>query len=426
MTLPKIYIGSPSVVSAFGEDNDTWTALMNGQSGIGPITKFDAAGLNMPTRIASEIVVDYDYLADVTGIKPGTFTREFDDFVAHAMLASMNSLSNGNVYKHLLEDPLMAGITVGSGGSGLPSFEHLVEVTCDGYPQDRKVRLENMLRILKFLINMPTGQLSIHHQLRGPNETFGDACAAGSKAIIGAARAIALGEARLMLSGGTEGVINRTSLAAFNLMDPRGSTGGAMSMRNDDPTTASRPYQLGRDGFVPGEGAAFCVLTDTQTEASIAEVIGWASTGDAYSMFAPTPDGSGALATMKKALQMAGIGSAEVDVVISHGTSTPAGDASETQAMRQLFEGFANDVMVYTPKGALGHWLGASGPLGVWTALKAMETQQLPITHGLTEETLDPDCSGLGHLVRGEPIDIVLVNAFGFGGTNASLVLRKL
>jgi|GEM_PF-480793 len=420
----RVYLRNAGVCSAFGGNDATWAALMAGKSGVGRIANFDAAGLGLPTQVASEIpAFDEEALAHL-GLRTRDLAGEISPFVLYALAAAHETMGGLNWRDAPLADQLRAGICLGSGGSGLPAFEALTEATLAGYPE-RKERLRHMRDIFRFLINMPTGQLSIRYGLRGPEETFGDACAAGLKAIIGAVRCVLLDEADVMLAGGTEAVICRTAMAAFNLMDPRGSTGGAMTLHNDDPAGASCPGSVNHDGFVMGEGAA-TVLVQKEPPASgfYAEVAGYASTGDADNMAVPPGDGSAAYNALNLALSRAGMPPEGLDAVILHYTSTAAGDKAESLGLRNLLGDHAAKVMAYAPKAALGHWLGASGPLGTWVAMQAMQRHELPPALNLTPETLDPDCAGLGHFVRGKPIKVVAVLAMGFGGTNAALVLK--
>ncbi|MCG8590370.1 MAG: beta-ketoacyl-ACP synthase II [Proteobacteria bacterium] len=388
--------------------DDTFEAALAGRSGVGPIRQFDATGF--PARIAAEVDAEID-----VGDLPAKEVRRMDRGVQFAVAAAREAVADAKLE---LSDAQRnrAGVAIGSGVGGLGTF----------LENERKLREQGPRRVSPFSIpmgiaNMPSGVVSIQHGLRGPNLCHVSACATGTHAVGEGARAVARGDADVMVVGGSEAPILGLSLAGFAAMR-------ALSVRNDDPEAASRPFDRGRDGFVIGEGAAVLVLeslahAEARGARVRAEVVGYAATADALHMAAPDEGGEGALRCMRMALEDAGEPSEAVGYINAHATSTPAGDRAEARAIQALLGDRAGAVPVSATKSMTGHLLGAAGALEAILCVRALEAGQLPPTINLDDP--DPDCA-LDHVVgtgRRAEIRLALSNSFGFGGTNASLLL---
>lgn len=389
---------------------DNWDRLMKGESGIGPITCFDASAYT--TRIAGE-VRDFnpeDFVAKKE-------VRKMDVFLTYAVAGARLAFDDSAL---TVDEDLSRrmGVILGCGLGGLRTFEQGYDVLLKGGPR----------RVSPFFIpmligNMASGLISINHHLLGPNLSIQTACAAGTHAVGQAYHMIRSGIADAMATGGVESTITKLAVAGFNAMR-------ALSTRNDEPQRASRPFDKERDGFVLGEGCAVLILEELDRARNrgakiYAEVIGFGLSGDAFHMAAPSPGGDGAARCMQMALDDAGIAPAEVDYINAHGTSTDLNDKYETQAIKTVFGDHAYRLAVSSTKSMTGHLLGAAGGIeAAYTAL-ALNRGALPPT--INYDTPDPDCDldYVPNQARKVAIRTAMSNSFGFGGTNGTIVLRK-
>lgn len=396
----------------------TWSRLLAGQSGARRVTEFEVDDL--PCKIACRIPV-----GDGTH---GTFNpdewmepkeqRKVDPFIIYAVAAADQALADAKWAPESDEDQIRTGVLIGSGIGGL---EGIVEA---GYTlRDRGPRRISPFFIPGRLINLASGHVSIKHKLRGPNHSVVTACSTGAHAIGDASRLIACGDADVMVAGGTESPVSRISLAGF------AACKALSTARNDDPTAASRPYDEDRDGFVMGEGAGIVVLEELQHALArgakiYAEVIGYGLSGDAYHITAPSEDGEGAQRCMEMALKRAGITPDDIDYINSHGTSTMA-DTIELGAVERVVGDAASKISMSSTKSSIGHLLGAAGSTEAVFCVLAIRDNIAPATINLDNPSKETKIDLVPHKPRERKIDIALSNSFGFGGTNASLVLRR-
>jgi 3-oxoacyl-[acyl-carrier-protein] synthase II len=409
--LRRVVITGIGLITPIGKNKDeNWQSIRDGRSGIGPITRFDAQ--HHASRIAGE-VKDYD---------PNQYfdrkeVRKFDPFIQFALIAADESVKDSGLDLAAV-DKERAGIYIGSGIGGIQTIETNKEILLQKGPD----------RISPFFLpaciaNLATGQVSIKFGFKGPNLANCTACATGTHAIGDSFRILQRGEADIMLAGGAEYPITPLGVAGFTAMR-------ALSTRNDEPQRASRPFDKDRDGFVIGEGSAILVL-ETLEHASkrgariYAEVAGYGFTGDAYHMTAPDPNADGSYRVMKMALADAGIAPEAVAYINAHGTSTELNDKLETLAIKRLFGAHAYKLAISSTKSMTGHMLGATGSAeAAYTAL-AITHSFIPPT--LNYETPDPECDRNYTPTRGieRELPYALSNSFGFGGTNASILLKK-
>ena len=391
-----------------GVDN-TWHAVCAGQSGIGPITRFDASGY--PCRIAAE-VKNFDP-ADHIEKKE---IKKMDTFIQYAMAASREAVDDAEL-TITSETAERVGVYIGAGIGGLPAIEQYHKVL-----QDKGPGRVSPFFIPMVIINLASGQVAIRFGAKGPNSCAVTACATGNHCIGDAYRIIQRGEADVMLAGGTESTICPLALAGF-------AAAKALSRRNDDPQRASRPFDRDRDGFVIGEGAGVLVLEELESAQRrgakmYGELAGYAMTSDAFHITAPPDDGAGAVDCIEKAMRDAGVQKETIGYVNAHATSTFA-DKVETQAIKTVFGDHAARLPVSSTKSMLGHLLGAAGGVEAVVTTLALYHGVLPPTINL--ENPDPDCD-LDYIpgqARRVPIDAALSNAFGFGGVNACLVIKS-
>ena len=386
-----------------------WDGLVAGRSGVGPITLCPTAGY--PTRIAGE-VRDFDPKCFMDGKDARRMSRASQFAVAAARQAVRDA---GIDEANLPED---AGVLLGTGNSSFPDLEAAMRTMIE----------KGGMRISPFampiiLPNMSAGQVAMQLGARGYNSTVATACAASTQAIGEAVEVLRRGHASIMLAGGTEAPISEIGLAGFSVMR-------AMSGRNDDPTAASRPFELTRDGFVPSEGAAILVLETLEGALArgariYAEVLGFGSSSDAYHLTAPPPDAAGAVRAITWALRHAGVTPDEVDYINAHGTGTPHNDLGETLAIKRVFGERAYAIPISSTKSMTGHGLGAAGALEAVATIGAIAHDLAPPTINL--DVPDPACDldYVPHVARALPIDLALSNSFGFGGQNATLVFAK-
>jgi 3-oxoacyl-[acyl-carrier-protein] synthase II len=345
--------------------------------------------------------------------------RKVDDFIIFAMCAARQALDDAGWKPDSYDDQIQTGVMIGSGIGGIEGIADTAILL-----KERGPRRVSPFFIPGRLINLASGYVSIEFSLKGPNHAVVTACSSGAHAIGDAARLIALGDADVMVAGGTESPINRLSIAGF------GACRALSTGFNDDPPRASRPYDRDRDGFVIGEGAGVVILEDYEHAkrrgAKIyAELIGYGLSGDAYHITAPAPDGDGALRCMSMAIRRAAISPAEIDYINAHGTSTPVGDEIELNAVQRLVGNAAGRISMSSTKSSIGHLLGAAGATEAIFSILALRDQVAPPTINLDNPSIETPMDLVPHQARRREIDLVLSNSFGFGGTNASLVFRR-
>jgi len=383
-----------------------WSAILAGQSGITRITKFDA------TLFASQIAGEVKGF-EVANYLPPKEARRFDVFVHFGIAAAAEAIVDAQL-KATPDNAERIGVIMGSGIGGLPMIEDMHGTLTTGGP--RKV---SPFLIPGTIVNMISGTLSIMHGFKGPNLAIATACTTSTHTIGEAARIIRYGDADCMIAGGAESTVSPLAIAGF-------ASARALSTRNDDPVTASRPWDSGRDGFVLGEGAGAMVLESLEHAQArgariYAELVGYGMSADAYHMTAPCEDGDGARRCMVNALRDAGREASAVDYINAHGTSTPLGDVAETVAIKACLGEHARKVAVSSTKSMTGHLLGAAGGVEAVYTVLAIRDQVAPPTINLSN--VDPQCDldYVPNTARKMPINLALSNSFGFGGTNGTL-----
>jgi 3-oxoacyl-[acyl-carrier-protein] synthase II len=416
---PRVVVTGLGALTPVGNTvEEFWAALMQGKSGIGPITKFDAEAktesgeFQFATRIAGE-VRNFDELKYVERKE----ARRLDPYLKYALACAVMAVHDSGLDTGKV-DGTRFGTLIGSGIGGITTLLDNHRTLLDRGPDRVSPFFVPML-----IINMASGLVSMRFGAKGPNSSVVTACATGNHAIGDAFKIIQRGAADVMIAGGAEAIIVPLTIAGFCSMK-------AMSTRNDEPQKASRPFDAGRDGFVCGEGGGILVLESLeharQRDARIyAEVIGYGMTGDAHHMTAPDPEGDGAARAMAEALADAGIAPGEVGYINAHGTSTPYNDKFETIAIKRVFGDHARKVAVSSTKSMTGHLLGAAGGIEAIATVLALHHGTLPPT--MNYETPDPDCDldYVPNQARKQDVELALSNAFGFGGTNATLAFRK-
>ncbi|MCA0418297.1 MAG: beta-ketoacyl-ACP synthase II [Proteobacteria bacterium] len=397
----------------------TWSRLLAGASGAGPITSFDASDL--PARIACNIPRGdgSDGTFDPDQWMEPKEQRKVDDFIVFAMAAATQALQDAGWKPESYEDQIRTGVAIGSGIGGLGGI----------YEASLLLKERGPRRLSPFFIpgrlsNLAAGYVSIEHGLKGPNHAVVTACSTGAHAVGDAARMIALGDAEVMVAGGAESAINRIGIAGFCACRAL-STGF-----NDTPEKASRPYDRDRDGFVMGEGAGVLVLEELDHALArgariYAEIVGYGMSGDAYHITSPSEDGDGAYRCMQAALDRAGITAGDLDYINAHGTSTPLGDEIELRAVERLLANAPKRPSMSSTKSATGHLLGAAGAIEAIFTVLAIRDQIAPPTINLDNPSVETEIDLVPHTARKREIDYALSNSFGFGGTNASLVMRR-
>jgi 3-oxoacyl-[acyl-carrier-protein] synthase II len=398
----------------------TWRRLVAGASGARKVDTFEVSDL--PARIACMIPrgdgSDGTYNPD-DWMEPKE-QRKVDDFIAYAMCAAAQAIDDAGCAPKTYEEQIAIGVMIGSGIGGIAGIAETALVL-----KERGPRRVSPFFIPGRLINLASGYVSITHGLKGPNHAVVTACSTGAHAIGDAGRLIALGDADLMVAGGAESPLDRLSMAGFAACRAL-STGF-----NEEPTRASRPYDRDRDGFVMGEGAGVVVLEELEHARArgatiYAELIGYGMSGDAHHITAPADDGDGALRCMTAAIRRAGITPAEIDYINAHGTSTPLGDEIELNAVQRLLGDEASHIAMSSTKSSTGHLLGAAGAVEAIFAVLAMRDKVAPPTLNLDNPSVKATVDLVPHRAREREIDVVLSNSFGFGGTNASLIFRRL
>jgi 3-oxoacyl-[acyl-carrier-protein] synthase II len=390
--------------------NTSWKALLDGTSGIGPVTRFDVS--DFPTKIAGEVkgLDPLDYLDQKS-------SRKIDKFILYAIAASDEAMSNSGL-RIELEDSNRVGVYIGSGIGGFETIEREHSKFVDKGP-----RRISPFFIPASIVNLAAGHVSIRLGARGPNCATCTACAAGAHAIGDSFKMIQRGTTDVMIAGGSEAAITPMGIGGFSAMK-------ALSTRNDEPEKASRPFDRDRDGFVVGEGSGILVLEELEHARRrgariLAEIVGYGMSGDAHHITLPPEDGAGAVYAMRAALEDAGVKPEDVQYINAHGTSTPPNDRIETLAIKKLFGDHARKLSVSSTKSMTGHLLGAAGGLeGVVTSLSIHE-QVMPPTINLDNPDPDCDLDYVANQARRAEIRYALSNSFGFGGTNVALLFAE-
>lgn len=387
-----------------------WTSLMDGVSGIDRITRFDAG--QHDTKIAAEI----------KGFDPLLYmekkdVKKMDRFIQYALAGAIMAADDAQFAIKEVERS-RSGVLIGTGMGGIPCLEDTHKILLEKGPG----RISPFF-IPSIITNLASGHIAIRFGLRGPNSCVSTACATGNHAIGDSFELIRRGAADVMFAGGTEAVISPLTIGGFGAMK-------ALSTRNDAPQRASRPFDKGRDGFVMGEGAGVLILEELdhalRRDAKIyAELTGYGMSADAYHMTAPEPEGAGAMASMGLALEDAGVQPEDVDYINAHGTSTPAGDASETKAIKKVFGDHAYRLAVSSIKSMTGHLLGAAGGVEAVATVLTLFRSMIPPT--INYEEPDPECDldYVPNYARQAEVRVAFSNSFGFGGTNATLVFKR-
>ncbi|HPC81895.1 MAG TPA: beta-ketoacyl-ACP synthase II [Thermoanaerobaculaceae bacterium] len=408
----RVVVTGVGLVSPLGVGTEaTWEALVAGRTGIGPITRFDASGYSV--RIAAEI----KEFPTERFLEPKE-ARKYDTFVHYGMAASELALKDSG-YVVSPENAHRVAVVIGSGIGGLPGIcENHLDLVQKG---PRRV---SPFFIPGSIVNMPSGLVAIRTGAKGPNSATCTACSTGAHAIADAFLYIKHGYCDAALAGGTEAVITPLAIAGFANMK-------ALSTRNEEPERASRPWDKDRDGFVMGEGAGVLFLEELESATRrgakvICEVLGIGMTGDAFHITAPAEDGDGPARVMAMALQDAGLRPEDVDYINAHGTSTPLNDRIESVAIKRVFGGHAYRLAVSSTKSATGHLLGAAGGLEAGITALAVARDLIPPTLNLDCPGEECDLDYTPHVARSRPVRVAITNSFGFGGTNACLVLGKL
>lgn len=409
----RVVITGIGAVSPLGTGNTAnWDALVKGQSGIDLITRFDAS--DMPVKVAGEVKnFNAEDFIDKKEIK------KMDLFIQYAMAAAHFAMEDSGLVINE-ENAERVGVLVGAGLGGLPTIEKYHDVLKEsGY---RKI---TPFFIPMLIINLAPGHISIKYGAKGPNISSVSACATGTHSIGDAYHIIARGDADAMIAGGTESVVTPLGIGGFAVMK------ALTDSRNDDPKRASRPFDKTRDGFVLAEGAGIVVMEDFDSAKKrgakiYAEVVGYGLTSDAYHMTAPSPGGEGAARCMKMALKNAGVNPEQVTYINAHGTSTPFNDLNETLAIKSVFGDHAGKLMVSSTKSMTGHLLGAAGGLEAVYCCMAMDKGVVPATINYEEPDPELDLDYVPNTARDAVVEYSMSNSLGFGGTNATLLFKKL
>jgi len=414
MQLNRVVVTGIGAITPLGNNlQQYWDGLVNGVSGADFITQFDAD--KFKTRFACE----------VKGFDPVEFlgrkeARKIDRFTQFALYVSDQAMEDAGLHRDTV-NPDRVGVVFGSGIGGLITFQQEVMEFAKGDGTPRY----NPFFIPKMILDIASGQISMRHNLRGPNFAVVSACATSTNAIIEAFNLLRLGKADIILTGGSEAVISEAGVGGFNAMK-------AMSERNDDPKTASRPYDKDRDGFVMGEAAGILVLETLEHALArgakiYCEIAGGGATADAYHVTAPHPEGLGARNVMRAALEDAGMKPEDIDYINTHGTSTPLGDGAEVKAITEVFGEHAYNVNISATKSMTGHCLGAAGVIEAIACIQAVAHNVIPptINHFTDDPDLDPRLNFTFNKAQQRTVNAALSNTFGFGGHNACVIVKK-
>jgi 3-oxoacyl-[acyl-carrier-protein] synthase II len=412
VTKRRVVVTGLGAITPVGNDvATTWSALLAGKSGTAPISKFDAS--KFPVQFAAE----------VKGFDPAQYmdrkeARRFDPYTQYAIAAAVQAMTDAGLSDGTGYAPDRTGVIIGSGIGGLKTFEE----QHDQY-RERGQRSISPFFIPMFIADIAAGIVSMRFNARGPNYATVSACASSAHAIGDAFRAIQYGDADVMLAGGAEATVTPMAIGGFANMK-------ALSERNDEPESASRPFDATRDGFVMGEGAAVVILEELEHARArgarvYAEIVGYGMTGDAYHLTAPAPDGEGAQRAMRRAVDDAGLTITDIDYINAHGTSTPANDVNETKAIKAVFADHAGALSVSSTKSATGHMLGAAGAVEFLVSSLVVRDGCIPPT--INYKTPDPECDldYTPNTSRHRQVRAALSNSFGFGGHNVSLAVVR-
>lgn len=415
MELKRVVVTGIGALTPIGNNaQEYWEGLLNGKSGSAPITRFDAS--KFKTQFACEVKnLDLDNHFDRKE------SRKLDLFAKFALIVADEAVSDSGI-KNGDYDPDRIGVIFGSGIGGIMTFQDEVQ----GFIENDKTPRFNPFFIPKMISDIAAGHISMKHGFRGPNFSVVSACATSTNALIDAYNYIRLGKADAIVSGGSEAAINETGIGGFNAMH-------ALSTRNDDPTTASRPFDAERDGFVMGEGAGCIVLEEYEHAKArganiYAEICGGGMSADAHHITAPHPEGLGALNVMRAALtDDESLSPESIDYVNVHGTSTPLGDIAELKAIKGVFGDHAYNMNISSTKSMTGHLLGAAGVIEGIATLLALKNDIVPptINHFTDDENIDSKLNLTFHKAHERKINAALSNTFGFGGHNASVIFKK-
>jgi len=408
----RVVVTGMGALTPVGNDVTTmWRSLVDGKSGAGPITKFDASTFEV--RFACE-VKGFDAL-DYMDRKEA---KRADQFTQYAVAASKQAMDDAGFGDHTGYEPDNTGVIIGSGIGGLKIFEEQHDV----YRQRGPGKISPFF-IPMFISDIAAGIVSMQFGAKGPNYATVSACATSAHAVGDAFRTIQYGDADVMITGGAEATVTPMAVGGFTNMK-------ALSERNDSPETASRPFDLTRDGFVIGEGGAVLILEELEHARRrgariYSEIVGYGATGDAYHLTAPAPNGEGAQRAMKRAMRDAGLSPADIQYINAHGTSTPANDLNETAAIKAVFGEEAANVNVSSTKSATGHMLGAAGAVELVISTLAINNCLIPPT--INYQTPDPECdlNYTPNTAVKRDIEVALSNSFGFGGHNTTLAVKR-
>ena len=411
MSKRRVVITGIGILSPLGNDlASSWDGIVNARSGIGPISHFDASAF--ATRIAGEVKG-----FDASQWIPAKDIKKMDPFVHYGVAAALMSIADAGL--DVQADPERTGVAIGAGIGGLKGIEETSIKYHEGGP--RKI---SPFYVPSTIINMISGQVSIMTGAKGPNIAAVTACTTATHNIGLAMRMIQYGDADVMIAGGAEFATTPTSLGGFCAMK-------ALSTRNDEPQKASRPWDEGRDGFVMGDGAGVLVLEEYERAKArgariYAELAGFGMSGDAHHMTAPSENGEGGARSMVAAIRDAGIDPSAVGYINAHGTSTPQGDLAETMGIKSVLGAHAAKVMVSSTKSMTGHLLGAAGGVEAVFSAMAIHAGVIPPTINLDHPSAGCDLDYVPHVAREAKVDVALSNSFGFGGTNGTLVFRRV
>ncbi|KAB8155751.1 beta-ketoacyl-ACP synthase II [Kordia sp. TARA_039_SRF] len=415
MELKRVVVTGLGALTPIGNTvEEYWNGLITGKSGAAPVTYFDAE--KFKTKFACEVknfeVTDFIHRREA---------RRMDKFSQYAMVASDEAIADAKLDMDSI-NKLRVGVVWGAGIGGLETFQEEVMnfANGDGTPKF------NPFFIPKMIADIAPGNISIKHGFMGPNYTTVSACASSANAMIDALNYIRLGHCDVIVTGGSEAAVTIAGMGGFNAMH-------AMSTRNDDPETASRPFDANRDGFVLGEGAGAIILEEYEHAKArgakiYAEVVGGGLSSDAYHMTAPHPDGIGVMAVMRNCLENAGMQPEEVDHINTHGTSTPLGDVAELKAISEVFGDHAKNININSTKSMTGHLLGAAGAIEAIASILSIEHGIVPptINHSTVDENIDPSLNLTLNEAQKRTVKVAMSNTFGFGGHNACVLFKKL
>lgn len=415
MNLKRVVVTGLGALTPIGNNiEEYWEGLKKGKSGSAPITYFDTE--KFKTKFACEVKnFDFDAYFDRKEI------RRLDKFTQYAIVASDEAIKDASLEIENV-DKYRVGVIWGAGIGGLETFQEEVKnfAKGDGTPKF------NPFFIPKMIADIAPGNISIKHGFMGPNYTTVSACASSANAIIDALNYIRLGHCDVIVTGGSEAAVTQAGMGGFNAMH-------ALSTRNDEPEKASRPFDATRDGFVLGEGAGALVLEEYEHAKArgakiYAEVVGGGMSSDAYHMTAPHPDGIGVIAVMQNCLDNANLQAEEVDMINTHGTSTPLGDVAELKAISKVFGDHAKNININSTKSMTGHLLGAAGAIEAIASILAMKNSMVPptINHEVVDENIDPELNLTLNKAQSREVNVAMSNTFGFGGHNACILFKKI